>query len=755
MDIDKEANKQAERGAKRKADEAVSSSPSPQRIKALDQNVVNKIAAGEIIVAPVHALKELIENSVDAGSTSIEVLVKDGGLKLLQITDNGHGINKDDMAILCERFTTSKLQQFEDLTSIGTYGFRGEALASISHIAHLTVTTKTKDSNCAWRAVYSDGKLVPPKPGMSADPKPVAGKQGTQITVEDLFYNVPSRRRAFRSAPEEYSKILDVVGRYAVHCEGVSFSCKKHGDADIGISTASSASIISRIRSIHGSAVANELLTLEASDKQLGFKATGMVSNANYYLKKTTLLLFINHRSVESTLIKKSIEATYAMFLPKGSHPFVYLSIEIEPHRVDVNVHPTKREVNFLHEDEIVELIAEKIREQLAAVDTSRSFLTQALIPGAGSKLPLRPDGDSQTQPSTETKATTTAPPWNAKAIRPTQTTKKSYENNLNRVDSKAQKITTLFKQQSSAGIEVDDETVSEEPRQWQEYNYKTIKRLRADVRESMHNGLCEVFRDHTFVGIVDESRRLAAMQHGVKLYLVDYAAVCFELFYQIGLSDFGNFGTIKLDPPLVIRNLVQIAADQEKQAEGERDVVMAGTGDLDDSTFDWDEAVEATTSLIISKRAMLFDYFNMTITEEGDLCTLPLLVKGYLPSMGKLPMFLLRLGPNVDWTSELECFESMLREIAGWYVPEILPPPSSTPRLAVSPSSETASGVEGTTATATDQALGRRREEIVNAIENVLFPAFRKRLVPPKSLLNHVSEVANLKGLYRIFERC
>lgn len=151
-----------------------------------------------------HALKELIENAVDAGSTSIEILVKDGGLKLLQITDNGHGIDvsraskpssdkvadceiqRDDLPILCERFTTSKLKQFEDLSSIGTYGFRGEALASISHIAHLTVTTKTAGSSCAWRAHYSDGKLVPPKPGQSAAPKATAGRGGTQITVSEM-----------------------------------------------------------------------------------------------------------------------------------------------------------------------------------------------------------------------------------------------------------------------------------------------------------------------------------------------------------------------------------------------------------------------------------------------------------------------------------------------------------------------------------------------------------------------------------------
>jgi DNA mismatch repair protein MLH1 len=135
---------------------------------------------------------------------------------------------KEDLPILCERFTTSKLQKFEDLQTIATYGFRGEALASISHIAHLAVTTKTRESNCAWRAYYDSGKLVPAKPGQSPDPKPVAGRQGTQITVEDLFYNVPTRRRAFRSASDEYNKIIDMVGRYAVHCSNVAFSCKKH-----------------------------------------------------------------------------------------------------------------------------------------------------------------------------------------------------------------------------------------------------------------------------------------------------------------------------------------------------------------------------------------------------------------------------------------------------------------------------------------------------------------------------------------------
>ncbi|KEY74175.1 hypothetical protein S7711_00335 [Stachybotrys chartarum IBT 7711] len=705
-------------GIKRKAEEPPDDEPRPsRRIKALDIDVVNKIAAGEIIVAPVHALKELIENAVDAGSTSLEVLVKEGGLKLLQITDNGCGIEKEDLAILCERHTTSKITAFEDLSSIATYGFRGEALASISHIAHLTVTTKTKNSPLAWRAHYLDGRLAPAKPGQPAEPKGVAGRPGTQILVEDLFFNMPTRRRAFRSAADEFNKIIDMVGRYAIHCEGVGFTCKKAGESSHSLSVPSQASTIERVRQIYGGSVANELINFNTADDRWEFKAHGLVTNANYNIKKTTLLLFINHRSVESTGLKKAVEQTYAAYLPKGGHPFVYLSLEINPARVDVNVHPTKREVHFLNEDEIIQAICGTIEEELAAVDTSRTFMTQTLLPGA---KPI----DSSPQPSND--GTTSKSNVTSKRTR-------RNSNDLVRTDNAERKITSMFSRELSRAGSRDEEPLAVPEDIVYEHNdrehvlcrLRSVKELRAEVRENMHIELTEIFATHTFVGVVDDQRRLAAIQGGVKLYLIDYGHTCYEYFYQIGLTDFGNFGAIRFNPPLDLRKLLAMAAEVERET-----VISQG------AKFDLEAIVQKIAGQLIERREMLQEYFSLEISPAGELVSIPLLVKGYTPSLAKLPRFLLYLGPTVVWTDEKVCFETFLKELAKFYVPEQLPCPSKEEEV--------------------PDEVRARRQHVRWAIEHIFFPAFKSRLVATKSLMDGgILEVANLKGLYRVFERC
>ena len=495
------------------------------------------------------------------------------------------------------------------------------------------------------------------------------------------------------------------------------------------------AGTLDRIRQIHKAAVANELVTLNTDDEQWGFKCNGWISNANYSAKRTTLLLFINHRAVESSVIKKAIEQTYAVFLPKGGKPFVYLSLDIDPSRVDVNVHPTKREVHFLNEDEIIAVICDEIRSSLSKVDTSRSFMTQSLLsnqPKVPLATPVQQNISAATTPGAGSNRS-------ASKLVPIASSRKRNDNHLVRTDASARKITSMLQPHPSVegAINDDEEMVYE-------YNEKeqricrltSIKELRAQVRDAMHNELTDIISTHTFIGIVDEQKRIAAIQGGVKLFLVDYGMLCNEYFYQVGLTDFANYGTIRFEPPIPLHGLLEIAAQQEQ----------CNASDAADDV-DWTDVVNSVEAQLISRRALLAEYFSLEITEAGELCSIPLLAKGYTPSMAKMPQFLLRLGPYVDWDSEKECFQSFLRELASFYVPESLPLPPAPIQ------DEDAKGKNK--APEENVEIVARREKIKTAIENVIFPACKARLIATKGMLRGVMEVANLKGLYRVFERC
>ncbi|PIG87461.1 DNA mismatch repair protein Mlh1 [Aspergillus arachidicola] len=259
-----------------------------------------------------------------------------------------------------------------------------------------------------------------------------------------------------------------------------------------------------------------------------------------------------------------------------------------------------------------------------------------------------------------------------------------------------------------------------------------------------MHNTLTETIASHTYVGLVDERRRITAIQSGVKLYLIDYGMFCNEFFYQIGLTDFGNFGVIKLDPAPKLINLLQIAADAEREAPSSR---KAKSSEINEKNDIFDNAPDLVARALIDRREMLNEYFSLQISAEGELLSLPLLLKGYLPCLGKLPRFLLRLGPYVDWTSEEDCFRTFLRELAAFYTPEQLPPP---PTPAENDGNEVSPDVD-----MEDELIKNRRLQIARMLEHVVFPALRSRLVATTRLLRGVVEVADLKGLYRVFERC
>lgn len=694
----------------------------------------------------------MMENSIDAKATSIEILVKEGGMKLLQITDNGSGIQKEDLSILCERFTTSKLTNYEDLNSIATYGFRGEALASISHIAHLSVTTKTESDSCAWKATYSNGELVPSKPNESNDPKPVAGRKGTQITVEDLFYNVPSRLRALKSSSDEFGKILDVIGRYAVHTEGVGFSCKKFGDAHYSLTTRSNVSIKERIRTVFGSNIANELIPIEMDPiEEYGvMKISGQITNPNYNNKKSVQpVFFINNRLVSNDPLKRALTSTINHFLPKGHKSFIYLSLMISPQNVDVNVHPTKREVRFLYEDEIIDKICMSVQEQFSKIDSSRSFPTQSFLPTKRSRQ--EDENDDQFKPS--------------QPIIPSQKVKR-LDYKLVRTDASQAKITTFMSQSQPSraesqlehheDIDDDDTTMNQStnitiiedgtqpqakstqlqsqpnqqafkfvPKERIEVNLQSILDLRENVEKNVNNKLTEVFANLLYIGIVDSKRRLAAIQYDVKLMLVDYASVLNELFYQIGLSDFSNFGTIYFedDHLLPLRELLNHVFQHP-------------------NFKDSDKSIDEVLEVFINMSDMLLEYFSIEITDtdtsDPKLKSIPLLLKNYTPPLNKLPLFLYRLGTKVSWEDEKLCLDGILKQLALFYIPESF----ECSEILKDDDPE-------------KPALINKHQELNDSLENVLMPIIKKKLLATKNLTKDVVEIANLPGLYRVFERC
>lgn len=357
------------------------------RIRKLPDEVISRIAAGEVVVSPSHALKELLENSLDAGSRSIVLLLKKGGIQSLQITDDGFGIDKSDFPMLCERFATSKLSSLKDIESLKTFGFRGEALSSISYVSRLSITSKTEGSECACKALFSDGKMV------SELEEVASGKRGTIVQFTDLFYNMPSRQRAIGSASDEYAKCLDIVQKYSIEFPEVSFTVRKFGENSNDLRThGGSKTRKCVIGLLYGSHVVKELIQLsisrdserpkgilteesnELSLKIPDFSAELYISGLGYNPKQNTLIIFINGRLVKNNAIKQGIELAYQY---TKTNYWAFVSVTVPSETVDPNIHPTKNLVYITHEALISEAIQRKVMSSLQASNYSRNMVLE------------------------------------------------------------------------------------------------------------------------------------------------------------------------------------------------------------------------------------------------------------------------------------------------------------------------------------------------------------------------------------------
>ncbi|MFV0504879.1 MAG: DNA mismatch repair endonuclease MutL [Lachnospirales bacterium] len=327
-------------------------------IKILNNSIINKIAAGEVIERPAAVVKELVENSIDANSTQITIEVIEGGKELIRITDNGSGINKEEIKTAFLRHATSKIENLNDLENILTLGFRGEALSSISSVARVTVTTKTKEAQTGIVLSILDGEIL--------EEKEIAATKGTTFVVENLFYNVPARLKFLKKTATESSKISELITKFALGNPNISF--KYINNNNTLLETNGSNKLNETIYNIYGRQIGKAVLPISVDNKYCvlnGFICKGEEyrSNRNYEN------FYINGRFIKSSILEKAAEDAYKEFLPIGKFPIIIINIVIDPTVVDVNVHPTKLEVRFSNEDKIYEALYTAIKKTLSSVN--------------------------------------------------------------------------------------------------------------------------------------------------------------------------------------------------------------------------------------------------------------------------------------------------------------------------------------------------------------------------------------------------
>ena len=308
-------------------------------IKILSPQLANQIAAGEVVERPASVLKELVENSLDAGAKRIDIEIEQGGVKLIKIRDDGHGIPEHELALALSRHATSKIDNLEDLEAVGTLGFRGEALASIASVSRLALTSNSGDSS-GWKAV-SEGR------DMEVELKPAAHPQGTSVEVRDLFFNTPARRKFLRTEGTEYNRIDDSIKKLALSRMDVAFSLRHNQRAQLTLRPArSQAEQEKRVADICGPAFMKDALYVD--NDRTGIRLWGWMGLPTFSRSQADLQhFFVNGRAIRDKVVSHAVRQAYQDVLYHGRHPAFVLFLEIEPADVDVNVHPTKHEVRF------------------------------------------------------------------------------------------------------------------------------------------------------------------------------------------------------------------------------------------------------------------------------------------------------------------------------------------------------------------------------------------------------------------------
>ena len=333
-------------------------------IHILPPDVANKIAAGEVVERPASVVKELIENALDAGATTVRVEIREGGIRLIRVVDNGAGIPAGDVPLAVQRHATSKITSAEDLNAIRTLGFRGEALASIASVSRLTLVTRHREDDAGTLLLVEGGRELRHEPA----PHPV----GTTATVEHLFFNTPARRKFLKTPRTEAGRVHQVVTRYALAFPDVRFTLVSDGRTVL--QTAGNGRLDEVLVAVFGAEVAREMIAVgqvvmpwpEPGQEP---RVWGFVSKPNLHrANRQHITLFLNRRWIRDQALTQAVIQAYHTFLPTGRYPIAVVYIALDPHLVDVNVHPTKAEVRFRRPREVFQAVQKAVRAALVAV---------------------------------------------------------------------------------------------------------------------------------------------------------------------------------------------------------------------------------------------------------------------------------------------------------------------------------------------------------------------------------------------------
>ena len=335
------------------------------RINILDDLTINKIAAGEVVERPSSVVKELIENSIDAGSTKVVIDIQDGGKKLIRITDNGCGIPSSEVDKSFLRHATSKIKNIDDLYDLYSLGFRGEALASISAVSKLEMITKTKDESIGTKVIVEGGRIV--------SKEPVGAHNGTTIIIKDIFFNTPARQKFLKSTHAETINISDLINKLAIGNPHVQFKYVNNNKSMLN--TPGDNKLLSVIRSIYGKEICENLIAIDYECKY--FKISGYIGNNNIYRSNKNLQhIYINKRFVKSKIVLDAISEAYKGIIPINKHSICFIQLTINPASIDVNIHPTKLEVKFENEKEMYIELRDILRKTLLSVSLIGKYET-------------------------------------------------------------------------------------------------------------------------------------------------------------------------------------------------------------------------------------------------------------------------------------------------------------------------------------------------------------------------------------------